>query len=100
MTTNLRRCFDIIAAAERPLSATDVRVRLPVDVDNTRKYTTALRAQGKIEEVYRLRREKFYVSIPGVDPPTDGRPENARHARAVRKQKLAMKSRARKVRRA
>lgn len=101
MTTNLRRCFDIIAAAERPLSATDVRVRLPVAVDNPRRYTTELRAAGKIAEVYRVRNEKFYAPVPGVDPPQDGRIDNdPRRARIVRKHKLAMLSRARKVRRA
>lgn len=94
--TILKMAFEILAAANRPMSAIDLKVRLPVTIDNPRKLTAELRARGLIIEAYRVGRERFWRVVQGAQPPSDMRhpAENIRRAR----QHLALKRQAARAR--
>lgn len=84
----LRLAFDLYLKAPRAYSAKDLEARLPFHVVNARKITCALRAQGCIQESFRLGCERFFEVVPGAAPPVDLRaandPQRARQARLMR----------------
>ncbi len=87
--TMLKMAFDIFARSTRPMSATDLQVRLPIYTENPRRLTCELRRQGCIEEAFRLGGEKFFRAVPSANAPVDRRTENdPSRARQVRNMKI------------
>lgn len=73
----------------RDLSATDLAVRLPVEVSNPRAIVSGLSRLGVIERTGRQGRESMYRLIPGATLPEDGRIEAAARARQARQKRSA-----------
>jgi len=99
--TILKLAFELMPEPDsrRAFSATDVQVRLPVEVANPRVLTAELKARGLIQEAYRQGGQKFYVKTPGAVAPEDMRGASDRLSAAHQKrQKQSLAARARAMR--
>ena len=103
MTTLLKMAFDLMPAAgsTRAFSATDLKVRLPVQVANPRALTSALKSRGLITQAFRQGGQAFFVKTAGALVPVDARKEPDRLAAArLARQKKHLAKRARQAKRA
>ena len=103
MTTLLKMAFDLMPAAgsTRAFSATDLAVRLPVQVANPRALTHELKSRGLITQAFRQGGQAFFVKTAGALVPVDARKEPDRLAAArLARQKKHLAKRARQAKRA
>ena len=101
--TILKLAFDLMPEhnSRRAFSATDLQVRLPVQVANPRILTNELRSRGLITEAFKQGGQKFYVKTAGALAPVDDRQQPDRLAAArLKRQKKQLAKRARQMRRA